>query len=81
LLNERDWHRFVRIAASVFREKRVELNSMKQWQCVVCGFIYDEAKGLPEEGIAPGTKWEDIPEDWECPECGVGKDDFEMVEI
>jgi len=54
---------------------------MKQWQCVVCGWIYDEAKGAPEEGIAPGTKWADIPDDWECPECGVGKEDFEMVEI
>ncbi len=54
---------------------------MRQWQCVVCGFIYAEAKGLPEEGIAPGTSWDDIPDDWECPECGVGKDDFEMVEI
>jgi len=54
---------------------------MRQWQCVVCGFIYDEAKGLPEEGIAAGTSWDDIPDDWECPECGVGKDDFEMVQI
>lgn len=54
---------------------------MRQWQCVVCGFIYDEAKGLPEEGIVPATSWDDIPDDWECPECGVGKEDFEMVEI
>lgn len=54
---------------------------MRQWQCIVCGFIYDEAKGLPEEGIAPGTSWDDIPDDWECPECSVGKDDFEMVQI
>jgi len=54
---------------------------MKQWVCVVCGWIYDEAKGLPEEGIAAGTKWDDIPDDWECPECGVGKEDFEMVEV
>ncbi|MDH5357509.1 MAG: rubredoxin [Gammaproteobacteria bacterium] len=54
---------------------------MRKWQCVVCGFIYDEAKGLPEEGIAAGTSWDDIPDDWECPECGVGKDDFEMIAI
>ena len=53
----------------------------KKWQCIVCGFIYDEAEGLPEEGIPPGTRWEDVPEDWECPECGAGKADFEMVEI
>lgn len=51
---------------------------MKKWKCIVCGFIYDEAAGLQEEGIAPGTRWEDIPEDWLCPECGAGKQDFEM---
>jgi rubredoxin len=58
-----------------------EESSMKQWQCIVCGFIYDEESGLPEDGIAPGTPWEDIPDDWMCPDCGVGKDDFEMVEL
>ena len=40
-----------------------------------------QARGLPEEGIPPGTSWDDIPDDWECPECGVGKEDFEMLEI
>ena len=54
---------------------------MKKWQCIVCGFIYDEAEGWPEDGIAPGTRWEDIPDNWLCPDCGVGKDDFEMIEI
>jgi rubredoxin len=54
---------------------------MKKWQCIVCGFIYDEEEGLPDEGIAAGTAWNDIPEDWVCPECGVSKEDFEMVEI
>lgn len=54
---------------------------MRQWQCVVCGFVYDEARGLPEDGIPPGTSWDDIPEDWECPECGVGKGDFEMIQL
>ena len=54
---------------------------MKKWQCIVCGFIYDEAEGSEPEGLAPGTKWEDIPDDWVCPECGVSKEDFEMVEI
>ena len=53
---------------------------MKKWQCVVCGLIYDEAEGWPEDGIEPGTKWEDVPEDWVCPDCGVGKEDFEMIE-
>ncbi len=54
---------------------------MKKWQCLVCGWIYDEAMGWPEDGIEPGTKWEDIPDDWTCPDCGVGKEDFEMLEI
>lgn len=54
---------------------------MKKYQCLLCGYVYNEAEGWPEDGIAPGTKWEDIPEDWCCPECGATKDDFEMVEI
>ena len=47
----------------------------------MCGFIYDEALGLPHEGIAAGTKWGDIADDWLCPDCGVAKSDFVMVEI
>ena len=54
---------------------------MKKWQCVVCGFIYDEAEGWPDDGIAPGTAGEDVPEDWLGPACGVGKLDFEMIAI
>jgi len=54
---------------------------MKKWQCIVCGFIYDEAAGLPDEGIAAGTAWADIPDDWVCPDCGVGKSDFEMEQM
>lgn len=54
---------------------------MSKWECIVCGWVYDEVKGDPESGIAPGTKWEDIPEDWLCPDCGVGKEDFEMIEV
>jgi rubredoxin len=53
----------------------------KNYLCVVCGFIYSEEKGLPEEGIAPGTRWEDVPDDWLCPDCGVGKSDFELTVI
>lgn len=53
----------------------------KKFICLLCGFIYDEAKGLPEEGIPPGTLWKDIPEDWFCPECGARKADFQMVEL
>ena len=48
---------------------------------MVCGFIYDEELGLPEEGFAPGTRWDEIPEDWSCPDCGVSKEDFEMIEL
>ena len=54
---------------------------MKRYMCVVCGFIYDEELGLPEEGIPAGTLWDDIPENWCCPECGATKADFTMVEI
>ena len=52
---------------------------MARWECIVCGLIYDEKEGWPEDGIAPGTKWEDVPDDWTCPDCGVGKDDFELI--
>lgn len=51
------------------------------WICVICGFEYDEAAGLPEEGIAPGTRWADVPADWGCPECGAVKAEFEMVRV
>ena len=51
---------------------------MKKYVCTLCGFVYDEEKGLPDEGLAPGTKWEDVPDDFVCPECGVGKDMFEV---
>jgi len=52
----------------------------KSWMCLICGYIYDEAAGSPDEGIALGTRWEDIPIDWTCPECDARKDDFEMVD-
>jgi rubredoxin len=54
---------------------------MKKWQCTVCDFIYDEAVGIPDEGIPAGTKWEEVPDDWLCPDCSVGKSDFNMVEM
>lgn len=54
---------------------------MRKYMCVICGFIYDEAQGRPEEGIAPGTRWEDLPITWSCPDCGAMKDEFEMIEI
>jgi rubredoxin---NAD+ reductase len=54
---------------------------MKIWQCLICGIIYDEEKGWPEEGIPAGTRWEDIRDDWLCPECGASKAEFAMVEF
>ena len=52
---------------------------MKKYYCVVCQWVYDPAVGDPEGGIKPGTAFEDIPDDWVCPLCGVGKDQFEEV--
>lgn len=52
-----------------------------RWVCVICGFVYDEAAGLPQEGIAAGTRWSDVPDTWACPECGAVKADFDMVRI
>ena len=52
---------------------------MKKYSCP-CGYIYDPAVGGPDSGIAPGTAWEDVPDSWTCPICGLGKDAFEEVE-
>jgi rubredoxin len=51
----------------------------KKYLCVVCGFIYDEELGDADANIAPGTRWEDVPEDWICPDCGASKADFELL--
>lgn len=59
------------------QDKRREDNKMEKYRCLVCGYVYDPAKGDPDSGIAPGTSFEDIPEDWVCPVCGVSKDQFE----
>ena len=53
---------------------------MKKYICTVCDYIYDPALGDPDSGIEPGTAFEDIPDTWECPDCGVTKEDFEEVE-
>jgi rubredoxin len=57
--------------------KKKEGFPMKKYVCSVCGYIYDEQEGAPDSGVAPGTVWEDVPEDFVCPICGVGKDMFE----
>ncbi len=54
---------------------------MKTYMCLICGYIYDEQDGDPEAGIPPGTRWDDVPLSWRCPDCGAGKEDFEMVEV
>lgn len=52
---------------------------MDSWECLVCGYIYDPAKGDPEHGVAPGTSFEELPDGWVCPDCGAGKDMFEKI--
>ena len=54
--------------------------AFKTWQCILCGFVYKEAEGMPQDGIPAGTRWEDVPEDWVCPDCSTSKLDFEMIE-
>lgn len=58
----------------------MEKITMDKWECIVCGYVYDPEEGDPDNGVAPGTSFEDVPEDWVCPDCGVGKDMFEKVE-
>lgn len=56
-----------------------EVPEFKVYRCLICGYEYDEQRGLPESGIAPGTRWEDIPLSWRCPDCNAGREDFELV--
>ena len=55
------------------------MSEFNRYRCAVCTHIYDEAKGDPGSGIEPGTRWEDIPEDWVCPECGATKKAFKLM--
>jgi rubredoxin len=57
------------------------MSDFKKYECTLCGFVYDEELGFPEDGIEPGTKWEEVPELWTCPDCDITKLDFQMVEI
>ena len=54
---------------------------LKKWQCTLCSFAYDEALGMPEEGVAAGTRWQDVPDSWSCPDCSASKSDFKMIEV
>lgn len=56
------------------------MHQFKKWQCTTCGDIYDEAHGSPDDGIPPGTRFEDLPSDWLCLSCGSGKDAFVIIE-
>lgn len=74
-----------RTAATYIKKKSKQtLNqgatSMKKYKCLMCGYIYDPKAGDPENGVAPGTAFEDLPDDWVCPDCGVGKEEFEPIE-
>jgi rubredoxin len=53
---------------------------MDRYVCTICGYVYDPAQGDPDNGISPGTKFADLPDDWVCPVCGAGKEDFEKEE-
>ncbi|MEN9449551.1 MAG: Rubredoxin [Pseudomonadota bacterium] len=58
-----------------------DANVFRKYMCLLCGYVYDEEQGWEEDGIPPGTRWEDVPLTWRCPECGAMKEDFEMVEL
>ncbi len=55
------------------------MNIAQKYRCTVCGYIYDPEKGDPDSGVAPGTAFENLPDDWVCPQCGATKDAFEVV--
>ncbi len=72
------------MADSFFRKmlgSMSESKDAKTWMCLICGWIYDEAAGAADHGIAAGTAWAHVPMNWTCPECGARKEDFEMVQI
>lgn len=68
-------------SAHCIQAELADVTEFRTWMCLICGWIYDEAAGVPEEGIPAGTRWEDVPMNWVCPECGARKEDFEMVQV
>ena len=52
---------------------------MSQYRCLLCGYVYDPTAGDPSNGVEPGTAFEELGDDWACPECGAGKDEFEPI--
>lgn len=76
------FHGYARLeSSSIVVIDSADVSQSRTWMCLICGWIYDEAAGDPEHGIAPGTAWADVSMNWTCPECGARKEDFEMVEI
>ena len=67
-------------SAPSYIEKKEEKKGMKKYECSVCGYVYDPTEGDPENGIAPGTAFEDLPDDWVCPICAASKEDFREVD-
>ena len=55
------------------------MSEYKKYFCVICGYIYDEESGDPDSNLPPGSRWEDIPDDWVCPDCGASKEDFDLL--
>ncbi len=53
---------------------------MDKWECDLCGYVYDPALGDPDNDVAPGTAWDDVPDSWVCPDCGAGKDSFTKLD-
>jgi rubredoxin len=73
---------FPKVRSRVAEDKpRAPAGAYRTLQCTLCAFVYDEEAGWPEEGILPGTRWEDVPDTWTCPDCSAKKSDFNMVEI
>jgi rubredoxin len=58
-----------------------QTDAFRIWECVICGFRYDESQGDLDGGVPPGTRWEDVPNDWVCPECSASKSEFDMVVV
>ena len=71
----------VAILRTIVVSDSITVSETRTWMCLICGWIYDEAAGDPDHGIAAGTAWADVPMNWTCPECGARKEDFEMVQI
>ena len=77
----REWRSFPLRIPRMSQAAAPDAAPYRTFMCVVCGFIYNEAEGWPDDGIEAGTRWEDVPDTWTCPDCGVTKSDFEMTEI